>query len=191
MIIKTTIPLSTVLLLLFLGPLFAEDLDSLCGKDVIKLLVNGDPQVNDLYENSRFKFNSKWLSRVTCRAENGDSDSQLTLAIAYRDGTDGLPQNYKMARDWFGKSAIRKNAMAQLNLGKIYENGYGVPIDYVKAHMWYNLAVATFSSQNTDSHSLKYSYDLREALLLKMNSEQLSEAHQLAHEWFEEHKKLK
>lgn len=120
---KTMIPISIVLIIIFQSPLLAKDLDTLCGKDVIKLLVNGDQQANELYKNSRSEFNAKWLSRVICRAENGAPDSQLTLAIAYRDGSDGLPQNYKMARIWFEKSAIQGNPMAQLNLGKIYENG--------------------------------------------------------------------
>ncbi|MFN2150265.1 MAG: SEL1-like repeat protein, partial [Anaerolineales bacterium] len=32
--------------------------------------------------------------------------------------------------------------MAQYNLGLMYSKGRGVPQDYVKAHMWLNLAAA-------------------------------------------------
>jgi TPR repeat protein len=38
--------------------------------------------------------------------------------------------------------ADQGNADAQNNLGRMYANGQGVPRDYVRAHMWLNLAVS-------------------------------------------------
>jgi TPR repeat protein len=38
--------------------------------------------------------------------------------------------------------ADQGNANAQVNLGQMYVSGVGVPQDYVRAHMWFNLAAA-------------------------------------------------
>jgi Sel1 repeat len=38
--------------------------------------------------------------------------------------------------------ADQGNAHAQFNLGAMYANGQGVPQDYVRAHMWFNLSAA-------------------------------------------------
>ena len=41
---------------------------------------------------------------------------------------------------------------AQYNLGVLYDNGQGVPQDYVQAHMWYNLSAAgSLPSEDRDS----------------------------------------
>ena len=32
--------------------------------------------------------------------------------------------------------------MAQYNIGSMYASGYGVPQDYVTAHMWFSLSAA-------------------------------------------------
>jgi TPR repeat protein len=156
-----------------------------CGEDVIELYVQGDPQTRALYKHSRVEFEAKWLERTRCRAEQGDAEAQLSLGIAYRDGSDGPPQNYVKAAKWFHKAAEQKNAMAQFNLGRLYENGHGVPQDYVKAHMWYNVAVATFGSNGKDSLSRMSAFKRREALAARMTSQQIAEAHELAREWWE------
>ena len=43
-----------------------------------------------------------------------------------------------------GKGRHQANASAQLNLGKMYDDGQGVPQDYVQAHGSLNLAVRNF-----------------------------------------------
>ena len=117
-------------------------------------------------------------------AKKGDPDSQLTMGIVYRDGSDGLPQNYLSAMEWFKKAAEQGDAMAQLNLGKLYKNGHCPPIDYVQAHMWFNIAVSTFASQGRNSQSLKYTFNLRDELASKMSSQQINAAQQLAKKWW-------
>ena len=51
-------------------------------------------------------------------------------------------QDYGKARQWFEKAAAQGDAMAQGNLGVLYENGQGVPQDYGKARQWYEQAAA-------------------------------------------------
>ena len=51
-------------------------------------------------------------------------------------------RNSAEAAKWFRKSAEQGHADAQSSLGGMYEDGKGVPRDYVQAHKWYNLAAA-------------------------------------------------
>jgi TPR repeat protein len=37
---------------------------------------------------------------------------------------------------------VQGNKNAQYNLGEMYEEGKGVALDYVRAHMWFNLSAA-------------------------------------------------
>ncbi len=43
---------------------------------------------------------------------------------------------------WYRKAADKGLFVAQFLLGEMYENGQGVPQDYVQAHMWFNLAAS-------------------------------------------------
>jgi TPR repeat protein len=51
-----------------------------------------------------------------------------------------VPQDYVAAASWYRKSAEQGNAMAQYNLGVIYDDGQGVPQDYAVAMSWYRKA---------------------------------------------------
>ena len=65
-------------------------------------------------------------------------------------------------------------ANAQLYLGWMYENGYGVPQDYVTAHVWYNLA-----GIQGDEKVREY----RDRIAEKMTPAQIAEAQRRAREW--------
>lgn len=45
-----------------------------------------------------------------------------------------------MAAGWFQRAAGRGDAIAQLNLGELYETGRGLPRDLSEAWIWYSLA---------------------------------------------------
>ncbi len=154
-----------------------------CGEDVIELYVRGDPEARALSDTER---RAKWLARIRCMAEQGDAEAQFKLGIAYRDGSDGPPQDYTEAVKWFHKAAERENAWAQFNLGKLYENGHGVPQDYVQAHTWYNLAASDFDSRDGP---ILPAFERREAVASRMTSQQIVEAQRLAREWWEKAKK--
>ena len=44
---------------------------------------------------------------------------------------------------WYTLAAEQGNASAQTYLGLMYATGQGVPQDYVRAHMWFNLSAST------------------------------------------------
>jgi TPR repeat protein len=76
-------------------------------------------------------------------------------------------------REW-RPLAEQGDSTAQAALGLLYEKGRGVPQDYVRAHMWYNLAAA-----NGD----KAGAEFRDDLARKMTPAQIAEAQKLAREW--------
>jgi TPR repeat protein len=45
----------------------------------------------------------------------------------------GVPQDYAQAAIWYRKAAEQGSAEAQFNLGLLYDNGLGVPLDYSQA----------------------------------------------------------
>jgi len=64
--------------------------------------------------------------------------------------------------------------VAQWLLGTMYQTGYGVPQDYVKAHMWFNLSA---------TQGWKTAVIARADLEQKMTREQIAEAQKLARDW--------
>ena len=66
----------------------------------------------------------------------------LAVAALISGSTRGLQSLIREAVTWFRKAAVKGNALAQLNLGFMYANGFGVSQDYVQAHMWYELATS-------------------------------------------------
>src|SRR5437899_12688856 len=49
------------------------------------------------------------------------------------------------------KQAAQGNAWAQHNLGVLYDNGRGVPQDYVKAYMWHENAAAQLKTNGQNN----------------------------------------
>ena len=70
--------------------------------------------------------------------------------------------------------AEQGDANAQYNLGVLYDNGLGVPQDYVRAHMWLNLA----ATQGRESAAT-----FRDLVARRMTAAQIAEAQKLAREW--------
>ncbi len=151
-----------------------------CGPDVIELLARWDPEMVAL---SDVEFAAKWLARVRCLAERGDAESQLTLGIVYRDGSDGPPQDYTEAAIWFRRAAEQAHPMAQFNLGRLYEGGRGVPQDLILAYMWYSLAASGFDWRD-DSRVMAFRH--RDRLESRLTPAQLRTAQQMASEWWVE-----
>jgi hypothetical protein len=63
---------------------------------------------------------------------------------------------------------------AQFRLGFMYQNGWGVPQDFVEAHKWYHLSATNGEKDGANS---------RDHLVGKMTSAQIAEAQCLAREW--------
>ncbi len=90
--------------------------------------------------------------------------------------------------DWESKAdgARRRRAAeqgdidAQYNLGAMYGRGEGVPQDYVRAHMWLNIAAAKGD---------KWAVKNRDIIAKRMTPADISKAQRLANEWWERHGK--
>jgi uncharacterized protein len=85
-----------------------------------------------------------------------------------------VSRKYKEALKWHRLAAEQGDARAQNNLGVMYDEGQGVPQDYVQAHMWFNLAGAS-----GHANAIKN----RDAVARKMTPEQIAGAQRLAREW--------
>ena len=90
---------------------------------------------------------------------------------AVSDFLDGI---YQGALPVFARQANDWDSASQNNLGVMYENGQGVPMDYALAYMWYNLAAAI------DDLAAKKS---RDELARKMPPTQIAEAQAMSREW--------
>ena len=67
------------------------------------------------------------------------ADSNEEAKSAYGRG------DYALAAQLFRSRAEQGDARAQNNLGGMYTQGRGVPQDFIRAHMWFNVAAAALS----------------------------------------------
>ena len=65
------------------------------------------------------------------------------------------------------------NASAQHNLGWMYDRGKGVLQDYVRAHMWWNIAASSGDKDSVEN---------RDSIAKEMSSSQIETAQKLARE---------
>ncbi|MDH5553195.1 MAG: sel1 repeat family protein [Nitrosomonas sp.] len=75
------------------------------------------------------------------RAQNGDTDAQYQLGLAYLNGDDTI-QDFEEAAKWFELAAESNHALAQYQLGLIYKTGLGKKPDLEKSYMWLNISAA-------------------------------------------------
>ncbi|MGO9021708.1 MAG: tetratricopeptide repeat protein [Syntrophobacteraceae bacterium] len=93
----------------------------------------------------------------------------------FDDGTAAYDKgDYGRAYSEMRPLAERGEAPAQFYLGVMYENGQGVPKDYVQAHKWFELAAAQGDSEARKRMDL---------LAEKMTPAQIAEAISLARDW--------
>lgn len=74
-------------------------------------------------------------------AIGGLPDAQANLGWAYMSNYLELTPNYKLAMDWSLKAYNQGIGEASSNIGLLYENGWGVPVDYAKAYSWHFKAI--------------------------------------------------
>jgi len=117
----------------------------------------------------------KWCRRA---AEQGDAIAQSHLGLMYENGRGGVAEDDVEAVRWYRKAAEQGNGRAQFNLGLMYFSGEGVPVDYVAAYMWWNLAAA---------QGLEVAKGNKGIISKKMTSEQIAEARELSREWLTKH----
>ncbi len=78
----------------------------------------------------------KWYKKT---AEAGKTEAYIEVALGYYQG-EVVEQDYEQARIWFEKAGKESIPNANFYLGEIYENGYGVKVDIVKAMSYYTLS---------------------------------------------------
>jgi TPR repeat protein len=75
-------------------------------------------------------------------AANGDAESENTLGLMYRDGTNGLQRDYAKAVRYFRLAAGQGDTNGASNLAVAYLFGHGVPKDVAQALHYFQLAAA-------------------------------------------------
>jgi TPR repeat protein len=105
-----------------------------------------------------------WIRKA---AEQGDSFAQYHLGSLLNGLGQALPTNPFESFTWWLKSAEGGFAVAQNNVGYLYEQGEIIGQDYVEAHKWMSLAAAQ-GYEGADEHS--------NAMALKMSAEQREES---------------
>ena len=86
--------------------------------------------------------------------------------------------DYASALKFWRPLAAQGNAYAQYNLGFMYDEGRGVPQDFVQAHMWFELAAAQGHEEAPKGRDLVAS---------QMTPDQNVEAQRMAREWMAKH----
>ena len=124
---------------------------------------------------------SQDLESLRAAAQQGDAEAQMQFADEYfTSGVEGVNPavSWREASRWYRRAAQQGHGKAQFSLGRMYEQGQGVPQDHVQAHMWLNLASAQASDEDQGSYARA-----RDSVAEKMTPEQLAEAQRLAREW--------
>ena len=95
-----------------------------------------------------------------------------------------MPQDFTQAAAWYRKLADQGQFSGQFNLGDMYEEGAGVPQDYVEAYKWHSLAAAHAPSDDFGEGWL-WPEELERCDILagKMTPQQVAEAQKRASEW--------
>ena len=101
--------------------------------------------------------------------------STPALADALGDAQSAYKRgDYETAFRLFQPLAERGDVSAQSMLGLMYDEGKGVPNNYVLAYMWFDLAAA---------HGDGTAFWSRNTVAAKMTAAQIAEARRLAREW--------
>jgi len=102
-----------------------------------------DERYNLIAPQLRSNFdNSEAIRWYTLAVEQGDADAQASLASIYQSGK-GVEIDNDAAFQLYLLSAKQGNLMAQNNLGGMYFRGEGAIQNYIRAHMWFNIASST------------------------------------------------
>ena len=118
----------------------------------------------------------KWYQKS---ADQGLAIAQHNLGLMHVKG-EGVSKSEKDAVKWWQKAAEQGYVSSQNNLGWMYANGLGVRKDYIRGHMWANIA-----SVGGDANAITN----RDRVERKMTRKQIQEATRLAREWMEKNQK--
>lgn len=109
----------------------------------------GDTEAGSLLKNIRdtgsisahFRPDPTSLTDALVRAEKGDVDSMLFLAVSFWNGSN-TPVDRSKGAGWFRAAAEKGNAWAMYRYGMAVEGGQGVAASFQEAIAWYERAAA-------------------------------------------------
>jgi len=89
----------------------------------------------DLYRRGHYPEALAWWTE---RAAQGDVESARRLGVEYMDGKRGvIDRDFEKARKYHMQAAMGGDRRSMMDLGTIYDNGYGVPENLGEAARWY------------------------------------------------------
>jgi clan AA aspartic protease (TIGR02281 family) len=107
-------------------------------------------------------------------AEQGNVTAQFDLAVMNASGQGAAP-NLQEALKWYRAAAEQGDVESFVNIAGLFENGSGVPVDYVKAYVLLDKAARLARGNAVESARSR-----RDALAVKMATSQLVQAQDLA-----------
>ena len=116
----------------------------------------------------------KWIRKA---AEQGNFLAQSDMGWRYSYGR-GVPKDEREGVKWFRKAAEQGDSSSQHFLGARYEMGWGfwgISKDFIRAHMWYSVAVAGMSGS-----AKKMVMKDRDHVASRMTAEQIEKAQEMA-----------
>ncbi len=133
----------------------------------------------------------KWYRAA---AEKGFAEAQSTLGSIYFNRTihasilkkHAPPERESDPADalkWLSLAADQGERQSQYLLGSLYLYGEGVPKEYIKAHMWFNIAATSRWAGDEQDQYRKNAEKERDEIAAKMSPEQLAAAERLALAW--------
>ncbi len=114
---------------------------------------------------------------LTPLAQRGNARALGLLGFLYEHGF-GEPQIYSVAADLYMHGAVQGDPFSQAMLGLMYDKGHGVPLNFVLAYTWLNLATAHTSGSQRDAYAR-----FRDAVASKMSTNEINEAQYLISSW--------
>ncbi len=131
-----------------------------------------------LYDRANYRESlAVWL----VDAESGDPVAQTYVGEIYIKSPPGKPR-YDLAAKWFERAAKQGHKRAQLNLGYLYEHGFGVPTDMDKAADWYGIASEQESKNIAQQYQLTAEERAEFEELKAKNAAQITELQELKNE---------
>jgi uncharacterized protein len=110
-------------------------------------------------------------------ALRGNARALGLLGFLYEHGL-GEPQIYSVAADLYTRGAVQGDPFSQAMLGLMYDKGHGVPLNFVLAYTWLNLAAAHASGSQRDAYAR-----FRDAVASKMSINEINKAQYLISSW--------
>ena len=118
---------------------------------------------------------AKWYRRATEQGTIG--------AIIFLQYLVDYSKNDVEVAKWHRKAADQGIAGAQFTLGIIYRTGRGVPVDYVQAYKWFNLASMNYLASEASAEERAYAIQIRDMVAADMTSAEIAEAQGLVGAW--------